>query len=183
MNKLEQSKQICVDNLLVPFEGYAKKLPDGSAEAYPDPASPLMKIPRQERSKLSEEDYERLGQPWTICWGSTYDEYGTRVRPGDVWSQEKGLRVKQKVLDQFLVGLLGLSPKLSQESPYKIAAVLSWVYNIGLGNYRISTYKKRIDAGDWEGACEECVKWNKAQGQILAGLTKRRLAECKFLRM
>lgn len=183
MDKIIQAKEICTNQLLIPFEGCAKKLPNGDCESYFDPASPLARMSKSERLKLSEEEYERMGQPWTIWWGMTYDEYGTRVRPGDVWSHDKAIAVKQKVLDKFLVGLLGLSPKLGQENPYKIAAVLSWVYNIGLGSYRVSTFKKRVDAGNWEGACEECVKWNKAQGRILAGLTKRRLKECQFLRM
>lgn len=181
MNKLEQAKRLCVETLLVPYEGYARKLSNGDCEAYPDPASPLFKLSKDERSKLTEVDYERLGQPWTIGFGSTYDEYGIRVRPGDIWTQDKAMQVKQKVLDKFLVGLLGLSPGLANEDIYRIAAVLSWVYNIGLGSYRISTFKKRIDAKDWEGAAEECLKWNKAQGKILKGLTKRRKHESLYL--
>ncbi len=180
-NKLEEAKQLCVEHLLVPFEGYARKLSDGSCEAYADPASPLARMPKVERLSVPEHAYQKLGHPWTIGYGSTYDEYGTPVKPGDVWSHDKALRVKQKVLDQFLVQLLLHSPGLAKQNPYKIAAVLSWVYNCGIRSYRISTFKKRIDAEDWDGAAEECVKWNKAQGKILAGLTKRRKAEAVFL--
>lgn len=181
MNKLEEIKTICVKLLLVPFEGYARKLPDGSCEAYPDPASKLVRMSKEDRLTLSEKEIESLGQPWTIGYGSTYDENGVRVRPGEIWSHDKALYVKSKVLDKFLVDLFALSPGLSKENPYKIAAVLSWLYNCGTGNYRISTFKKKIDSKNWTEAAEQCLKWNKAQGKILRGLTLRREAEAKLL--
>lgn len=74
-----------------------------------------------------------------------------------------------------------MSPRLLNEPDRRVAAILSWVYNCGLGNYRISTFKKRVDAGDWAGAKEECVKWNKAAGRVLPGLTRRRIAEATLL--
>jgi len=46
----------------------------------------------------------------------------------------------------------------------------------------VSTFKKRVDAKDWSGACEEIVKWNKACGRVLPGLTKRRMAEASLLK-
>lgn len=161
MNKLEEVKAICVRLLLVPFEGYHKKLPDGSCMAYPDPATG--------------------GDPWTIGYGSTFDENGVRVKPGDIWSHDKALYVKSKVLDKFIAGIFALSPELAKENPYRIAAVLSWVYNCGLRNYKISTYKKKIDAKEWEEAAEQCLKWNKAAGKVMRGLTLRRQAEAKLL--
>jgi lysozyme len=77
--------------------------------------------------------------------------------------------------------LIKLSPSLQGALPRRIAAVTSWVYNCGLGNYRISTFKKRIDSADWSGAAEECRKWNKAAGRVLPGLTRRRTAEAVLL--
>ena len=74
-----------------------------------------------------------------------------------------------------------LSPRLAHESDRRLAAVISFLYNCGGGNYRVSTLKKRVDAGDWDGAKEEIVKWNKASGRVLPGLTKRRQAEAAFL--
>ena len=44
----------------------------------------------------------------------------------------------QKHVEYFTQGLVRLSPKLLQASPRRFAAVLSWAYNCGLGNYRIS---------------------------------------------
>jgi lysozyme len=81
----------------------------------------------------------------------------------------------------FAAELTKLSPRLFTEPDRRIAAVLSFCCKCGLGNYRISTFKRRINAGDWSGAAEECVKWNKAAGRVLPGLTRGRLAEAALL--
>ena len=78
---------------------------------------------------------------------------------------------------------LALSTKeaLSVLSNRRFAAIISFCYNCGTGNYRISTLKKRVDAKDWAGAQEEIRKWNKAAGRVLPGLVKRRAAEAALL--
>jgi len=149
--------RLCADVFVKPFEGYAKRLPDGSCTAYPDPGTGA--------------------DPWTIGWGAT----GRDIQMGTVWTVERAQTALEEHLLHFSAGLLKMSPALAQEPDRRIAAVLSWVYNCGLGNYRISTFKKRIDAKDWAGAREECVKWNKAAGRVLPGLTRRRVAEASFL--
>jgi GH24 family phage-related lysozyme (muramidase) len=145
------------DVLVKPFEGYAKRLPNGDCTAYPDPGT--------------------NGDPWTIGWGCT----GPDIEKGTVWTVEKAQAELEKHLLHFCVGVLKLSPGLIKEPPGRLAAVISFSYNVGLGNYRISTFKKRIDAKDWPGAKEEIVKWNKAAGRVLPGLTRRRLAEATLL--
>lgn len=160
-NKLQQIKQVCTEIFLVPYEGYAKKLPNGDCTAYPDPGP--------------------TGLPITIGYGSTYNDKGIPVKLGDVWTHDKALYVKSKVLDKFLTKLQLYSPKLFDEPVYRIAAVLSWLYNLGEGNYSRSTFRKCIDAKSWVMASEECQKWNKAGGVVLNGLTKRRKAEAESI--
>ncbi|NBR62495.1 MAG: hypothetical protein EBT86_12870 [Actinobacteria bacterium] len=46
----------------------------------------------------------------------------------------------------------------------------------------MSTFKKRVDAGDWNGAADQCMLWNKANGRVLLGLTRRRAAEAALMR-
>lgn len=150
--------KIAREALCKPFEGYAKRLPDGSCKAYPDPGTG--------------------GNPWTIGWGST----GPEVTPETIWTQQQAEESLDKHLLYFCSGVLKLSPKLLKEPSRRLAAIISFAYNCGLGNYRISTLKKRVDASDWAGACEEIVKWNKAGGRILPGLTRRRQAEAALLR-
>jgi lysozyme len=55
--------------------------------------------------------------------------------------------------------------------------MVSLAYNIGSGAFGQSTLLKKHIAGDYAGAAREFAKWNKAAGQVLAGLTKRRAAE------
>lgn len=157
-DKLEEIKLICVTEFLVPFEGTGPMTKDKQFFiAYPDPGP--------------------TGLPVTAAWGLTYDEEGKPLQLGEQWSIERATRHKARVLSTFLRTLLEMSPKLVLEPSRRIAAVLSWVYNCGLGNYRISTFKKKIDSKDWSEAQEQCLKWNKAGGKVLKGLTLRRQAE------
>jgi lysozyme len=95
--------------------------------------------------------------------------------------QSKAQEELDKHLLYFASQIAKLSPSLLKVEARKYAAIISFAYNCGVGNYRISTLKKRIDAGDWAGAQEEIMKWNKAAGRVLAGLTKRRQAEASLL--
>lgn len=56
-------------------------------------------------------------------------------------------------------------------------ALVSFTYNCGAGNLKKSTLLKKLNQGDYIGAAEEFCKWNKANGQVLKGLARRRQAE------
>ena len=146
------------ESLIKPFEGYHRRLPDGGCISYPDPGTGA--------------------DPWTIGWGST----GPGIVPGTVWTREQAEQDLDKHLIYFATGALKLSPVLIDEPDRRLAAIISFCYNCGLGNYRISTLKRRVDAQNWAGACSEIVKWNKAAGRVLKGLTRRREAEAALLR-
>jgi GH24 family phage-related lysozyme (muramidase) len=154
----DETIRLCSELLVKPFEGYAKRLANGDCEAYPDPGTG--------------------GHPWTIGWGCT----GPDIKPGTVWTVQKAEKELYKHLEYFYYGVLRLSPSLLRASPKRIAAIVSFAYNCGLGNYRISTLKKRVDAGDWDSAAEEILRWNKAAGRVLRGLTRRRQAESLLLK-
>ena len=154
----DEAKKLAKNVLIKPFEGLAKLLPDGTVTAYPDPGT--------------------RGHPWTIGWGAT----GPDINPGTIWTMQQCEDALDHHITYFFAGLCKLSPTFRNASPRRIAAVTSWAYNCGLGNYRVSTFKRRIDAGDWDGAATECVKWNKASGRVLPGLTRRRAAEAALMR-
>ena len=155
---MDEVFKIAIESLIKPFEGYARRLPDGGCCAYPDPGTGA--------------------EPWTIGYGST----GSGIGPGTVWTKDQAEQRLQEHVRYFSQGLVRLSPKLLQAKPRRFAAVLSWAYNCGLGNYRVSTFKKRVDAGDWDGAADQCLLWNKAAGRVLPGLTRRRQAESMMMR-
>lgn len=61
-------------------------------------------------------------------------------------------------------------------------AMVSWVYNLGETNFRQSTLLKRINAGRLDAVPAEIMKWNRATGRVLRGLTNRRRDECALWR-
>ena len=109
---------------------------------------------------------------WTIGWGST----GPDVSEGSKWTQQQADARLEADLDKFMAGVLRYSPVLN-DHPNRLAAVTSFAYNLGLGNYQKSTLRKHIDAKQWDDAAKEFPKWNRAGGKVLAGLTRRREAE------
>lgn len=146
------------DLLIKPFEGYHTRLPDGSCKAYPDPGTG--------------------GKPWTIGWGST----GPHINPNTVWTREQADQALIQDAYKFALGVLNLSPDLINQPTRRFAALISFAYNCGLGNYRISTLRRRVNEDDWESAQQEIKRWNKAAGRVLNGLTRRRQAEALFLK-
>jgi lysozyme len=69
-----------------------------------------------------------------------------------------------------------VAPCITREiKPHEAAAVLSWSYNVGAGAACKSTLIKKLNANqEW---CSELKRWDKAGGQVLKGLTKRRASE------
>lgn len=60
---------------------------------------------------------------------------------------------------------------------YEYDAALQLSYNIGSSAFCKSTVVKRFNAGDYEGACDAFLMWDKFQGKPLRGLTLRREQE------
>ena len=56
-------------------------------------------------------------------------------------------------------------------------ALVSFAFNIGCGSLTASTLLKKLNAGDTRGAADEFLRWTRAGGVVLAGLTARRKAE------
>lgn len=56
-------------------------------------------------------------------------------------------------------------------------AYVSWAYNVGTGAACGSTLMRKLNAGDYEGACNELLRWTYASGRQLPGLVKRRQQE------
>jgi lysozyme len=65
----------------------------------------------------------------------------------------------------------------SIDSQAQFDALVSFSFNVGLGNLQSSTLRMKYNRGDIEGAADEFLKWNKAGGKVLNGLVKRRQDE------
>lgn len=58
-------------------------------------------------------------------------------------------------------------------------AYIQLSYNIGATAFCNSTLVKKVNAFDYEGGCREILRWDRAGGRQVPGLTKRRQAEYK----
>jgi lysozyme len=59
----------------------------------------------------------------------------------------------------------------------EMGALVSFAYNCGSGNLKASTLLKKLNAGNFLGAADEFLRWDKSAGKKLKGLTLRRAAE------
>ena len=113
----------------------------------------------------------------TIGYGATYYQDGTRVTLSDkaiTRSQAEALLLWM-VRTRYLPEVLRLCPGI--DDPCRLAAIIDFTFNLGSGNLRSSTLRKRINAGDWDAVPTELLKWVKAGGRKLRGLVIRRQAE------
>lgn len=110
-----------------------------------------------------------IGKP-TICYGHTETAKEIRVR-----TQDECTKLLLKELEGFAHQVDRLvKPEVH---PNTLAAYTSFAYNVGMGNFKRSTLLRKANAGDIEGSCDELLRWNRAGGKVLRGLTKRREAE------
>ena len=56
-------------------------------------------------------------------------------------------------------------------------ALVSFVFNVGATAFSKSTLLRLLNAGDYKGAADQFIRWNKQAGKELKGLTKRRQEE------
>jgi len=117
---------------------------------------------------------DAVGVP-TIGFGETKG-----VKPGQKTTPERALVQLLKSADEHARGMAAcIKVPLSQQ---EYDAYLSFTYNVGVGAFCRSTLTRKLNAGDYDGACEELLKWDKAGGRVLPGLTKRRQDEFKTCR-
>lgn len=109
----------------------------------------------------------------TICYGETRG-----VKKGDYKTDEECLESLASELVEHEKGMLKVVkvPLSTKEQ----AAYLSFTYNLGVKAFTNSTLLKKLNSGDRVGACNELLRWNRANGKVLNGLTKRRQEENKL---
>lgn len=113
----------------------------------------------------------------TIGYGSTYYEDGTRITLKDppISKARAEALLLWMVRHVYLPAVLKLCPNI--DSPERLAAIIDFAFNLGSSKLRGSTLRRRVNAGDWESAGSELMKWIRGGGRILTGLVRRREAE------
>jgi lysozyme len=117
------------------------------------------------------EAYQDIVGVWTIGYGHT----GPDVIKGKIITTDEASALLAKDVSKFEVGVRKLVPANCTVNQF--SALVCFSYNVGLGALSKSTLLKKFRAGDTSGAAEEFLKWNRAGGKEVAGLTRRRVAE------
>ena len=113
----------------------------------------------------------------TIGWGNTYYPDGKKVTLNDKPIDElKANEILEYIANRDFADKIFPSIKV-KVTQSQFDAMVSLAYNIGAGAFLKSTLLKKVNAGDFAGAGEEFLRWNKASGKEVLGLTKRRERE------
>ena len=116
------------------------------------------------------EAYKCAAEVWTIGYGSTKS-----VKEGDTITQEEAdelLLHEMEEYEGYINDMVTVPLKQCQ-----FDALVCWVYNLGPTNLQESTLLKLLNAGDYHTVPAQIKRWNKAGGQTLQGLIRRREAE------
>ncbi len=105
-----------------------------------------------------------------------YEERRTLPLP-DGWDRSLTMGEVDALLAQDLArferGVARLCPAaLGHQGQFD--ALVSFAFNVGLGNLQRSSIRMRYNRGDIEGAADAFLMWTKAAGKVLPGLVKRR---------
>lgn len=107
---------------------------------------------------------------WTIGYGHTK-------------GVQSDMKISQAQATQFLKEDLKSCEKCVNQyvkvglNQNQFDALVSFTFNCGGGALKSSTLLKKLNKGDYTGAANEFLRWNKSNGKVLNGLIKRRKAE------
>lgn len=133
-----------------------KKYEGCELKAYPDPAT--------------------HGIPYTIGYGNTYYEDGTKVKLGETITQERAEQLLDKLLEHYEKGVDSLTRDDITHNQFD--ALVSFAWNLGIASLKSSTLLKKVNKDPNDKTIRgEFEKWNRAAGKVMAGLTARRCAE------
>ncbi len=149
----------------------------------PGPVDPVTNAPKGTRSinaaglnlikdfeGLRLNSYRDAVGVWTIGYGHT-----STAGPGQRITNEQATALLRQDVATFEKAVSqAVSVPITNN---QFAALVSFTYNVGSGALNNSTLLRRLNAGDTNGAANEFLRWNRAGGQVLAGLTRRREAE------
>lgn len=124
---------------------------------------------------------------WTVGVGHVIDPQHAKVPMADrkqlpipagwdrVLSNDEIMDILKKDLNRFEQGVERLIKVPLTQGQFD--ALVSFSFNVGLGNLQNSTLRMKVNRGDFEGASEQFLVWTKAGGKVLKGLVTRRTDE------
>lgn len=134
-------------------------------------------IKRFEGCKLKA--YKCPANVFTIGYGNTFYEDGTKVKEGDVITQERADELFDIIINDFARMTDALVKSDVTENNF--SALVSFTFNVGVGNLKKSTLLKKVNANPKDPSIRaEFMKWTRANNVVLKGLVRRREAEAKL---
>lgn len=119
------------------------------------------------------------GDPWTIGFGTTVYPDGRKVKKGNSITQQEASEYFMNDIIKFSKKIIPLLQQPLTDNQF--GAILSFTYNVGLGNLKISTLLKKVNNNPQDPSIKkEFEKWIKASGKVLPGLVRRRAEEAKL---
>lgn len=112
---------------------------------------------------------------WTIGWGSLCAKDHPNI------TEAEGEVLLARDLQTALAAVVRWCPVLLAGPERRLAAVISWTFNLGAGRLKSSTMRLRINDQHWDEAALEMRKWVWGGGRKLPGLIRRREAEAALL--
>lgn len=115
----------------------------------------------------------------TIGLGSTRYLDGRAVLLTDppITKEHALMLARHQIRRRYMRAVRGACPNVTQ--PNKVAALTSLCYNIGPGAFQASTLRRKINAEDWDAVPCQWMRWDRAGGRQIKGLTARRADELR----
>jgi len=117
--------------------------------------------------------YQDIVGIWTIGFGTTEG-----VRPNQTITPVAALQRKLTDVQKFEGALKQCVTVPLSQNEYD--AYISLAYNIGSGAFCNSTLVRLLNQGQYDMACQQILRWNRAGGKVVQGLVNRRQAEYKL---
>lgn len=141
--------------------------------------------------KCSLKAYRHRGDVPTIGWGNTFYEDGTKVKLGDVITQDRADFLFGFIVKRFSDEVAEIVKSSVTQNQFD--ALVSFAYNVGTPSLQKSTLLKMVNSNPGnpdifkyvldtdgiakKGSCE-FLKWTSRHPQFVKGLRRRRQAEC-----
>lgn len=114
----------------------------------------------------------------TIGYGTTKYPTGQNVKIGDKITKEQAEEYIKHDIEYFAKGVKSAIDENIHLNDNQFGALVSFSYNLGLGNLKTSSLLKRVNMNPNDPAIRtEFMKWINAGGKPLEGLKRRRAAE------
>ena len=112
---------------------------------------------------------------WTIGYGHLCDAKHLPI------TMEEGEDYLATDMDDALKATLRYCPVLATEPQGRLAAIVDFTFNLGVGRLQASALRRRVNQRDWPSVAQELRRWVYGGGRVLPGLVARRISEIDIL--